>query len=329
MHKLIAATLCVAVSSHAFAQQVPEIQNGKRVAANGQKPAVEKVEFPPKLEVGIPVQPLSKRQKKAVGIAKKRINDSLMPTQGADGSVVYMYGHTIPDLVCAPGNWCTIQLEKGEIVVGPDGKPDANVFITDGANWWVRLSARGDRKAMYTDVLVSPKYPGTRASMSLATNKGRRYTISLRSTESQWMPLMTFTYPDDEVRLANAAYTRAVGSAGNGQQHTATGIAAGVDIAALDSSFEIDGDEAFRPAAVYTDGVRTIIDFGRVLDDMPILVGIGNDGGLFSDPSRYVLNVSVISGGSKLLVDGVFTKAALVAGVGSDQKEVLITRRGR
>lgn len=324
MRALAAVIISMLISTSAIAdKQVPKILNGGDLSQTAQK-----VEFPPQVEVGVPVQPLSKRQKKAVRIAKNRINDKLMPTQGPDGSVVYMYGHTIPDLVCAPGNWCTIQLEKGEIVVGPDGKPDANVFITDKANWWFYLSARGDRKAMYTDVLVSPKYPGTRASLSLATNKGRRYTINLRSTESQWMPLMTFTYPDDDVRLANAAYTRAVGS--DAPRAADAVIASGaVDISQLDSAFDISGDESFRPAAVYTNGVRTVVDFGHVLDDMPVLVGIGNDGGLFSDPSRYTLNVSVIAGGSKLLVDGVFDKAALVAGVGSDQREVLIERRRR
>lgn len=339
MRTISAALALSFLASAAFAQQVPAIQNGgkQQYGSPGharqtapQQDTTEKVEFPPKLDAGIPVEPLSKRQRKAIGIAKKRINDKLMPAQGEDGSVVYTYGHTIPDLICSPGNWCTIQLEKGEIVVGPDGRPDANVFITDKANWWFYLSARGDRRAMYTDILVSPKYPGTKASISWGTNKGRRYTVNLRSTDKQWMPLMTFAYPDDQVMMANAAYTRAVG--GGGDKPTLAmevGGGAGVNIASLDSAFEIDGDASFRPVAVYTDGSRTVVDFGRVIEDMPVLVGIGNDGGLFSSPSRYTMNVNVIAGGSKLLVDGVFDKAALVAGLGSDQREVLIKRRGR
>lgn len=327
MHRSAAFAVTIFVAVPAFAQQqVPAIDGGGKPRSHRSDTMPQSegaVTFPPQVQVGVPVQPLTKRQRAAVKLSKKRLNDKLMPTTDRDGSVVYMYGHTYPDLVCAPQKWCAVRLEKGEVIVGADGNPAGAIMLTGKDTWFAKPMAYGSRKEVITEVMVSPKFPDTQAQAVFGTNKGRRYVINLRSTAHDYMPMISFSYPDDDVKVAGTAYVKAVG--GGAEAVGGVGSAGGVDIAALDFNFEIDGDAPFRPAAVYTDGARTVIEFGHDVRDLPVLVGIGDDGGIFSDPSRYVLNSKMI-GARKLLVDGVFNRAALVAGTGGSQKEVLIRR---
>ena len=322
MRTAIMSLLLTILSFNAFAQQqVPAVENGRRTRQSASKdnsvPQGE-VSFPPKLSVGNDTSaPLNAKQKKAVKLSKARLNDRLQPTKSSDGTVSYVYGHMEPAIVCTPGKWCAIKLEPNEII---SGGPES-IMLTDYENWWAKPMAYGSKGNMLTEVMVSPKYPDIDAQIAFGTNFGRRYVVDLRARKRDYVHAISFTYPDDEVKRAEAAYKKKV----QAQQQSASG---GADIASLDSAFSIDGDADFRPLSVYTDGKQTVIDFGHELRELPVLVGIANDGGIFSDPTRYVLNTSLI-GNRKMLVDGTFDRAALVGGVGGEQEEVMIARAKR
>ena len=59
--------------------------------------------------------------------------------------------------------------------------------------------------------------------------------------------------------------------------------------------------------------------------ESPSLLVVRKDGGLFTDAETVMVNYRVQ--GDRYIVDSVFEKAILIAGVGGNQDRVTITRR--
>jgi type IV secretion system protein VirB9 len=58
--------------------------------------------------------------------------------------------------------------------------------------------------------------------------------------------------------------------------------------------------------------------------EAPVLLVIRSEGGMFTDEEKDIVNYSVQ--GDRFIVDTVFDKAVLIAGVGSGQDRVTITK---
>jgi type IV secretion system protein TrbG len=298
MKSIIASAAMICIATSAIAQQVPQ----------------GAVSFPPQVQVGPKLSPMNAKEKRALALSKKRINNNLLPTAGPDGAVVFMYGHTEPFVVCAPGRWCAIRLEVGEII---SGGAEA-VRVTDSENWFAEAAAYGTRQEIITEVRVCPKYPDMQAQLIFGTTKGRRYIVNLRSTQTQYVGLTAFSYPDDEVKKSNAEYQAKV------QQQEAPAVRDIVSISSvLDANYDIRGNGSPRPVSVYNDGQRTVIDFGQELTTMPVIMGENDDGDLFSSATRYVLNTNIVDN-RKIVVDGIFDRAVVINGV---DEEIKIRRR--
>ena len=109
-----------------------------------------------------------------------------------------------------------------------------------------------------------------------------------------------------------------------GGSFAVTGAASATD---LDFGFRLSGDNpSWRPLRAYSDGSKTYIQFAQAIQfgTAPALVGLGNDGGWFSDASKQVLNYRIV--GDRYVVDQVLDRAELVSGVGDQQTRVVITR---
>jgi type IV secretion system protein VirB9 len=59
----------------------------------------------------------------------------------------------------------------------------------------------------------------------------------------------------------------------------------------------------------------------------PALVGLANDGGLFSGPTEQMLRYRVA--GDRFIIDGLPDHFKLVAGVGSGQQKIDVRRGGQ
>lgn len=237
------------------------------------------------------------------------------PRRGADGSVVYLYGATLPTLVCTPLEVCAIRLQAGEVV--------NDVHAGDTARWRITPATSGAGANQTTLVIVKPTDAGLTTNLLIATDR-RTYSIKLASTQKDWIPMLSFDYPD-EVNAAWDAYRQQ-----HAQQVAATTLPSGQNLANLDFGFEIRGDRPrWTPQRVYTDGVKTYIQFPSASfagSEAPALVSLARDGGLFSKPTQELVNYRVI--GDRYVVDQVIDRAALISGVGSSQVEVIIERRG-
>jgi type IV secretion system protein VirB9 len=77
---------------------------------------------------------------------------------------------------------------------------------------------------------------------------------------------------------------------------------------------------------VYNDGTKTIIQMPAAMaqTEAPTLLVVRKDGGFFTDDETVVVNYRVH--GDRYVVDTIFDKAILIAGVGSNQDRVTITK---
>lgn len=299
MNKLRWIVVATLFSSSVYAQDVPELKMG---------------------ESTLPIQMLSpnkvsldKKEAHGVQLAEDWKAHPDRPRLGPDGSVKYLFGATLPTLVCAPLQVCVIQLQPGEVVNG-----DA-VNVGDKARWKVSPSLVGAGENATTLVNVKPTDAGLETNLIIPTDR-RLYTIKLVSTEKKWMPTLSFDYPDDMQREWAEYQKRQAKQAYNNTMPT------GQNIANLDFNYYMNGDSpSWKPIRVYSDGLKTYIQFPNASfnTDAPALVALGNDGGLFTSPTEKIVNYRVI--GDRYVVDKVLDSAALITGVGKDQVRVTIT----
>ena len=327
MKQVFNAILLASLPSLAYAQtaQVPAIVSANATAAasasagtvangSGTQVSAESVPATMPPPIRLASAPLNAKEQTAVSLARRWADRNDMPHAGEDGVVRFLYGSTLPTVVCAPLQVCDLALQPGEIV--------NNVNLGDKVRWNVSPGISGSPAGQVTHLIIKPTDAGLISSMTIDTNR-RTYAIKLISTQHSWMPLVAFDYPD-EMQRQWSAY----------QQNVAWGAAAstlptGENVANLDFGFRLSGDSpAWRPLRVYTDGAKTYIQFPHAMafGSAPALVGLDNDGGWFSSPSQQMVNYRIA--GDRYVVDQVLDRAELVSGVGSGQTRVTITRDG-
>ena len=98
--------------------------------------------------------------------------------------------------------------------------------------------------------------------------------------------------------------------------------------ARVDYAYAISGDAPWRPVRAYAAGGKTIIQFPRTIgqSDLPALVSLADDGGLFTEPTKELVNYRFVK--DRFIVDKVLDRAALISGVGGDQVKVELKREG-
>lgn len=251
---------------------------------------------------------LSKKEAHGVALASEWMENPDKPRMDDDGSVRYLFGATLPTLVCAPMQICAIRLQPGEVV----NKIDA----ADAVRWKFSPSVTGVGAGAITEIIVKVKDAGLEQSIRVATDR-RAYTIKLVSTTKSWMPALSFDYPD-EVQSEWDAY-----AAERRKTLTATTLPTGQTFGELSFNYRISGDKpAWMPLRVYSDGAKTYIQFPPSIgaSEAPALVAL--DGG-----DEQIVNYRVQ--GDRYVVDKVIERAALIAGVGRKQERVTITRAER
>jgi P-type conjugative transfer protein TrbG len=270
---------------------------------------------PPPLSLLSPNVPLTSRQAKAASISRRWRDRTASPGEGDDGAVNYMFGASIPSVVCSPLYVCNIELQPGEVV--------NDIKSGDSVRWLITPSVVGSGATSQTIVSVKPTDSGLRTNLIIATTK-RLYDITLVSNTYAHTDEITFTYPEDVQAQWRSYQQQAQQNAIN------TTMPNGTNLAALDFGYSLSGgDPAWRPLRVYSDGIKTYIQFPRSMlsGDAPTLVALDRDGSWFSSPTKEIVNYRVE--GDTYVVDRVLDRAALLSGVGGSQQEVEITHQGR
>jgi type IV secretion system protein VirB9 len=293
------AAICL-LPGLALAQQVPDLAT----ITDGMEP------LPPVRMVSPAKVKLDAKEAKGVKLADKWKATPDLPTSGEDGEVQYLFGSTLPTLVCSPTQVCAIRLQVGEVV--------NDVHVGDKVRWKVTPATAGKGATETTLVIVKPIDAGLSTNLIVTTDR-RVYTIKLISSQRDWMPVMSFFYPD-EAEKEWAAYRER-----QDRETRNNTLPTGQNIANLDFNFSLKGDSpSWKPVRVYTDGTKTYIQFpaGSLNGTAPALVALGMKDGLLAKRDEEIVNYRVI--GDRYVVDKVLGDAALIVGVGSKQTRVTI-----
>lgn len=200
--------------------------------------------WPPRVEMLSPSHPLNRKSRVSVNLVHRWQDRNVNPTMGPRGEVRFIYGATQDTVVCAPLRLCDIALQPGEIV--------QNVNLGDPVMWSCPPAISGSGAAEITHLMCKPADAGLETSLAIQTSR-RSYSISLVSTQKNYMPLIAWTYPEDQAAQW-AAYQLQVG--GGGQGHSTIPAAEGA------IRYDITGDNPpWRPVVVYSDSKSTYIQF--------------------------------------------------------------------
>ena len=165
-----------------------------------------------------------------------------------------------------------------------------------------------------------PQDVGLETSLVVTTNR-RTYHFQLRSHRTEYMTHVRFAYPED----ANAQW-EALKARQAKEKTDSTIPQTGEYLGDLNFNYDVNGDARWKPIRVYNNGKKTIIQMPSSIEqtEAPVLLVLRKEGGIFTDEGKDVVNYSVQ--GDRYIVDTVFDKAILIAGVGSGQDRVTITR---
>ena len=244
-----------------------------------------------------------------------------MPTPGSDGRVVYVFGQGMPVMVCAPLRVCAIELQAGEHL---QSQPQ----IGDSRRWEITPVMSGSGLDVTPLLIVKPIEPGLETDLIVLTDR-RTYVVRLISDPNRFVSRLAFQYPVDD-RLKWATFQAQQDEAKRdaqalAEQRAAKDKQAGVVPMADDAidklyfDYKLSGAVAFRPDRVLDDGQHTYLIYpndGR-FRELPTLLMVVNG-------KTELVNFRV--NGTRYIVDRLFDKAILVAGVGKKQTRVTITR---
>ena len=258
---------------------------------------------------------LTQQEKAAIAIAeqwKAASATGLAPVSGPNGSIIFLYGAQQPSIVCAVLQVCDVALQAGELV--------NSIHLGDTARWNIDPAITGSGASEVQHLMIKPLDVGLETSLAVTTNR-RTYHFRLRSHRTQYMPQVAFSYPEDAMAKWEKIKTREVQ-----EQRERTIPETGEYLGNLSFEYEVSGNAAWKPLRVYNDGAKTIIQMPDTMaqTEAPTLLVVRKEGGLFTSDETVMVNYRLQ--GDRYIVDTVFDKAILIAGVGSSQDRVMIKR---
>jgi P-type conjugative transfer protein TrbG len=257
---------------------------------------------------------LTAQEKAAVAIADQwRVASAtgMKPVAGSEGAVRFVFGAQQANVVCAVLQVCDVELQAGELVNNLNvGDPR---FTVEPA-----LSGAGATEVQH--LIIKPLDVGLKTTLIVTTNR-RTYHLNLRSHRTDFMPRVSFTYPEEAAARWDAVRTREVR-----ERQEQTIPQTREYLGDLNFKYDLAGSARWKPIRVYNDGVKTIIQMPAAMaqTEAPTLLVVRKDGGMFKDDETVMVNYRIH--GDRYIVDTVFDKAILIAGVGRGQDRVTIAK---
>lgn len=295
MIKYLALIFLISIGSTGFAGDVPAIDNQLGTA---------EIKAP---DLPLTQKYLNSKEVKASELAKKWMERRIMPVMDADGKIVYVYGATLPTVICAPLQLCDIELQAGEKLRGTD--------VGDKIRWLISPAVSGTGRDEVVHVNVKPTETGITSTLVINTDR-RTYHIKLLSRNKDYMPRVGFAYQSDvEKEWAEFYATQAATKERNTIPETKQ------NLTDLYFDYDIKGSAPWKPLRVYNDGTKTFIQMPKEMaqTEAPALLLIGTDG------KNQLVNYRLKK--DRFIVDAIFAEAILITGVGNSQTKITIVRK--
>jgi len=257
---------------------------------------------------------LTAQDKEALAIARRwqtAAANGVKPVAGPAGAVRFIYGVQQASVVCAVLQVCDIALQAGEQV--------NNLHVGD-PRFTVEPAVSGAGAMEVQHLILKPLDVGLQTNLIVTTSR-RTYHIKLSSHRTEFMPQVSFTYPEDAAAKWDAVRTRE-----KKEQQERTIPQTGEYLGDLNFQYEVTGSAPWKPVRVFNDGVKTVIQMPAAMaqTEAPALLVVRKEGGWFSSDETVMVNYRIQ--GDRYIVDTVFDKAILIAGVGRDQDRITITK---
>jgi len=257
---------------------------------------------------------LTAQDKEALAIAQrweKGAATGIKPFAGPAGAVRFIYGVQQASVVCAVLQVCDIALQPGEQV--------NNLHVGD-PRFTVEPAVSGAGATEVQHLILKPLDVGLQTNLVITTSR-RTYHIRLSSHRTEFMPQVSFTYPEDALAKWDVVRARE-----KKERQERTIPETGEYLGDLNFKYEVSGTAPWKPVRVFNDGVKTVIQMPAAMaqTEAPTLLVVRKEGGWFSSDETVMVNYRLQ--GHRYIVDTVFDKAILIAGVGRDQDRVTITR---
>lgn len=255
--------------------------------------------------------PLTKADKQALQIAKQHNNKDVEPVPGEFGSIEFSFGDSQPTIICAPLKVTDVALQEGERI--------NSLQIGDNVRWTLEPMISGEGATERVHIVIKPKDIGLETNLIVATNK-RVYNLRLKSVKNQYLPRVSFSYPEiEQARWQLSAQREAA------EREQATIPATGEYLGNLDFNYEVEGTARFKPVRVYNDGKKMVIELPKhtLTEEVPTLLVLRKEGGVFSEEESEIVNYRLQ--GNRFVVDQIPERVILITGVGRSQSRVTIT----
>lgn len=255
---------------------------------------------------------LSGKDKLALNIAERfqQGDKTSKPFQSSDGSVSFVYGSGQIRVVCAPLQVCDIALQPGE---------QFNDMNVGDPRFLVEPSITGSGINQQVHLIIKPRDVGLDSSLVVTTDR-RTYHFRLKSDRYEFMPYVSFIYPDEakaKWRLIQQIQAERRAANTFPETHEYLGN--------LNFNYRVQGNARFKPVRIYNNGIKTIIEMPKAMSqfEAPALLVLRKSG-FFQKSEKVMVNYRLQ--GCRYIVDSVFDKAMLVVGSGSSQEKITITR---
>jgi len=260
---------------------------------------------------------LTKQERQALKMVERwqkgKSHGGIQPFAGRNGAIQYVFGVQSPSIICAVLQICDIALQPGENV--------NSIQLGDTARWHVEPAVSGSGIYKTQHLLIKPMDVGLETSLVVATDR-RVYHIRLRSHRTKYMPQTSFTYPEEVLAKWDTIQHQE-------QKKREQKILPKTReyLGDLSFNYEISGSAPWKPIRVFNDGRKTIIQMPKKIQqtEAPTLLVVRKEGGLLSNDETIMVNYRIQK--DRYIVDTVFEKAILIAGVGKQQTKISITKK--
>lgn len=242
------------------------------------------------------------------------------PSMERGAAIVHPYGQGQPVVTCSPLRACDIELQAGETVTA--------VALGDSERWITSPLQSGDPERPTPHVIVKPKEHGLVTNLVIGTDR-RTYHLGLISppegekASSTFHRHVAFYYPADLVEpWASPEDLERLRRDSAARSSPAACPDLGLALGELSFGYGLRYRKRvpWRPTAVFDDGRHVYIQLPESVrsGDLPALL-VEQGGGVMGVTNHRLKDRWYI-------VDGLFTRAELVVGVGKTRRKVEIYR---
>ena len=267
------------------------------------------------------------------------------------GLVTFAYGSGIPTVVCALLELTDLAFEKGESIL--------SVQLGDSVRWNIESAISGSANDSVEHLIVKPLEAGLKTSMLITTDR-RTYHIRLKSTETDFMPAVVFSYPNSlklpsKKHYGDDSYLQYTSNYDSNEDHNdysetnsslknnssvqnvsyevnsrpALNVAATYNDSTQrrNYNYSVDGDSKIIPQNVYDDGKRTFIVMNNPINSsyLPVLQEISSESFLFfGEDKTNTINFTYFD--NTFVVDGIYSHLRLISKNGEEKQSADVVR---